>query len=448
MIRNLVLFYDEAVLRALPALRLDIWIKNVLADFYRLLIRTPDNRLEWLLQILIGLPVVTVTAVLAFILIIFGASIAAIVGLRNRVEYSLWQQLLAFAIPIAVIFCIPFIAPQIYLSKVSTIMTFTIALLGVDVLFGRCGIVSFGHAGFLALGAYFTAWFYGGMFGFTLPFSVAVFCAGLAAALVSIVIGLPAIRVKDHHLAIVTMAFVITIPTALKSKYLSHYSGLRTGGLQIKQPDVPQFLGAMPASTINYLIVAFFFLLLIYFSYNLLRHSQVGRAFQAIKCDVEVASMLGVPVFRYKLFAFALSAFYTAIAGGLLLLQSRFIAPESYELRDSMHYSVANMLGGVGSILGAFLGGCWLTLEGEAGQRLSHVIPRSDRLMSAISGVLLIFTVYAAPTGLAGKISSIVSDRFFGKVKRGKYRISPPEDYDPLLEKKFPVDSIHLGERK
>ena len=455
------------------ALKIDILLKNVeaiVAD--ALLIMLPASRVKsqlpsafialvvglmhpsakgWRLllaplQVVIGLLVLTVVSIGALAAILIGGTLAGLVGLRNNVEYSIKEKIVAW---MALLLAAVFLAPTLddfALFKVTNVMTWALLVIGLDLLFGHCGILSLGHAGFALIGAYFTTWLYNGMFGPGLPFIVSVIIAAVCTSAFGTLLAMPAIRLKDHHLAIVTLAFGFTIPKVLKSKYLAPYSGFAAGGIAIEQPKVPAFLATtwMTPALMNFYIVLVFFLFLLWFSYNIVRHSQIGRALKTIKCDKEISSIMGVPVARYKMFAFSIAAFYAGMAGGLMLLQSKFIAPESYQLSDSVGIVVANVIGGSASLLGAVLGGIYLSYEYDVGIWLSRLFARGERLMIIMNGVFLIVVIYLAPTGIAGELSKRVKAKFSKRPKRGDYYSSPAENYDYLIATKSPHKSRHL----
>jgi branched-chain amino acid transport system permease protein len=191
------------------------------------------------------------------------------------------------------------------------------------------------------------------------------------------------------------------------------------------------------------------FLLMIIFAYNLTQHSQIGRAFKTIKCDIEVSSIIGVPVLRYKVFAFALSAFYAAVGGGMLTIAIKFISPESYGLEDSIQYKIAMILGGAGSILGSVFGGLYLAFEPNVGSWMATVIPRGEKLTLGLSGALLVLVVYQFPRGIAGELVLFLKSRFLTRPRRGQYYINPPADYDYLgsMRKSFDPSEVNSNNK-
>lgn len=405
------------------------WKLGFVFDFFKLVLGLP------LLLILFGVISLVVAA---------AGTVAAFAGFRNQEEYSFKEKMFGWILPILFIVFAPSILSDVSLQKVGHVLIFTILMIGVDFLFGRCGIPPFGHAAFVLIGAYFTAWFVGGAFGFSVPFGLSIILAGFCGGLIGLLLALPAVRVKDVHLSIVTLSFGTMLPLLLKSKYLAELSGVKDGGVQVKALALPSFLGGMRLEAYKFYVVAIFFICLLTFAYNLIRHSQIGRAFQTIKWDVEIAGSLGVPVFKFKLLAFALSAFYTSCAGGLLAVYTSFISPESYTMHDSINYNIALMFGGLNSLLGASIGGIFLTMEPELAFKIGLFIPKAQQFLYAITGAMMIFLLYFAPHGVAGVIVSTLRKKFGSKVQRGSNYKAPPPDYDLLAARKLPRTSRYL----
>jgi branched-chain amino acid transport system permease protein len=188
----------------------------------------------------------------------------------------------------------------------------------------------------------------------------------------------------------------------------------------------------MSQPTWNYFFVVGIVLFLIIFAYNLMHHSPLGRAFRTIKCDVEVSTILGIPVVKYKLLAFAMSATYASIAGSLIMYLNRFISSDSYTVNDSIDYIVAAVVGGPESILGCAIGGLFLTFQKDLSAGMGNFVLRGNHLARMFYGIIMILVVFVAPRGIAGEFSRKLKSRFISKTQRGKYYYSPPPDYDFL----------------
>jgi branched-chain amino acid transport system permease protein len=369
-------------------------------------------------------------------------TVGGLFGFRRVGEYSWIEQLAAWLPLFLFIAAVPFVVSNYTLFKVSLVFAYAIGVLGLDFLYGNCGIISLGHSGFVLLGGYMATWLVNGQFGFSTPVIVGVLLAGLSMIPLGVIMGAPSLRIKDYYLVIMTMGFGFAIPKVLKSPYLKEYSGLREGGLYINSLKPFGFFSSLKPVALSYYVVAASALVLFYLAYNIVHHSQIGRAFKMIKCDNEISMIMGVPVVRYKLLAFALSAIYAAFCGGFLTVLTKFIHPDSYPMHVSIDFLVANVIGGPGTLLGAIFGGIFMAFEPDIALRMAHVIPGGKDLASAFYGVILILAIFFVPYGISGEISRRLKARFQSMGRRGLYAFSPPPDYDYLEEDKkmIPTD--------
>ncbi len=440
--KRFVTFFYQLALLLRAAWKLDKSLLSSFTEVFYTLLKpiegpAPLSTLLNIVRVLLGTVLAAFTFVIIIIVLLIGGTLSGIFGFRNKIQYSFKEQLAAWVCLLALLACLPIWIGPYTLFKVCTLLSFIVIVCGLDFLYGQCGILSLGHAAFVLLGGYFTTWFYTGVFGFQLPYIFACFIAATVTAVIGAGIGLVSLRIKDQYLVVITLVFGVTVPKVLQSKYLAKYSGVREGGLPIEQPFQYEALqDIITAETLAYFVTVGLFLLMIIFAYNIIHHSQIGRAFKTIKCDVEVSSIIGVPVLRYKVYAFALSAFYAAIAGGMLMLATKMIGPESYVLEDSVQYKIALVLGGAGSILGSVFGGMYIAFEPNVAEWMASVVPRGDKLTHGLSGALLVFAVYFVPRGIAGELVLFFKRKFLTPPRRGQYRMNPPTDYDYLKSTK------------
>lgn len=416
--------------------RVLMWLLSFATSLLASSIKESQNRfflVRWALKaikVVVGIPVLIVLSVLAVIVIILGGVVASVVGLRNMADYSFAEQLVAWIPLILICLAFPFFLSELVLFRLSTALVLMLVVLGLNFVYGECGILTLGHAAFVLLGGYGTVWLANGSFGMQFPFVLAVPIASVAVTVIGLILAVPSLRIKDHYLVVVTIAFSIIIAKLLKSRYLSELSGFRDGGINLRTLVPPAWASSLPPTIQNYYLILGLVLILVLVAYNLKRHSQIGRAFAAIKCDVEVAAILGVSTVRYKVLAFSLSAFYAAFGGGLMLLLVPFIGPDSYTVQDSGEYMVGLVVGGVGSVLGALLGGLYLAFEQSIATVLSTMVPRGEHLKGIIHGVILIFMVYFVPKGLASVLGGMFSPNAI--IRRWQYFLNPPPDYNIL----------------
>src|SRR6185312_9475155 len=148
-----------------------------------------------------------------------------------------------------------------------------ILLAGIDFLFGECGIPTLGHAGFVAIGGIVTAWLYSGELGYPVPFLVALIAGGMISAFIGVILALPSVRIKDHHLTVVTLAFGMLVPLLFKSRHMEWLSKFSAGGIQVNSIALPQFLKWMPSESGSYYMTLLVFFVLMTFAFNLRRRS-------------------------------------------------------------------------------------------------------------------------------------------------------------------------------
>ena len=391
------------------------------------------------LKIIIGLAIAVPLFLVMVGLVLLGGTLAGIFGLRNLGEYSWKEELIAWAPAIILLLFLPMWASPYVLSKLSLILSLAVLIAGFDFLVGHCGILTLGHAGFAFLGSFFAAFLVNGTFGLQLPYLAAVPISCVVVAAIGFILGLPSLRVKDHYLLVITLSFSISIPLIFKSRYLSKYSGLSSGGLFVDQPKYFSFLDSVDPTIQNYFFILISATVLIFFAHNLIRRSRVGRAFQAIKCDHEVSMILGVSLLRYKIFAFALSAFYAAYAGCMSLLLKKYVSIDSYTMFDTIDYYVSLVLGGMGSVLGVILGATFLGFEVDLTRFLSELVPKGQFLARIFYGMLLILTIYVAPKGLSSVIVSFIKSKLFRAPRRGQHYLSPEPDYSLIDSRNSPI---------
>jgi branched-chain amino acid transport system permease protein len=250
----------------------------------------------------------------------------------------------------------PFFATSYYIYMANFLAINVIVVIGLNILVGYAGQVSLGHAGFFAIGAYGTVIL---MTELHLPFFPALVLAGLIAAGFGFLLGLPSLRLEGPYLAIATLGFGLTITQVIgRIELFGGRQGLHT-------PDL--MIGGWHLETDRdlYALLIPLTVLLALAARNLIK-TKVGRALIAIR-DAEIAAeTLGVNLMGYKTLAFAISAFYAGIGGGLYAFVLRFIDPEIFTLLMSIMFLAMVVVGGLGSIMGSIAGACllsWLDLQ-------------------------------------------------------------------------------------
>lgn len=275
-----------------------------------------------------------------------------------------------------------------------------LAALGLNILTGYCGQLSLGTAAFMAVGAFSAYNFMARVPG--MPLLGAFVLSGLCAALVGVLFGLPSLRIRGFYLAASTLAtqfFVIWCLT--KVPYFTN--GSTSGVITVQTMAIFGYEFTSPAS--KYLLTLAIVCGLALLAKNLVR-SNVGRSWMAVR-DMDVAAeVIGFRLMRTKLLAFAVSSFYCGVAGSLYAFAYlRTVEPEAYNLDLSFRILFMVIIGGVGSILGSFLGAAFIILLPIVLNMLAHwfSMPTSvaSNLELMVFGALIIFFLIVEPHGLA-----------------------------------------------
>lgn len=270
--------------------------------------------------------------------------------------FSSGVNLFWFLILVLFLAAFPFLFKNYYVYVANYVAINVLVAIGLNLLVGYTGQISLGHAGFFAIGAYGTLIL---MAKLHIPFLISLPAAGLISALFGFLLGFPALRLEGPYLSIATLGFGLTITRVIgRVEFFGGRQGLHAPELTIG----PWHLNT--DRDFYYLLITLTILLALA-ARNLIK-TKVGRAFIAIR-DADVAAQtMGVNLMGYKTLAFAISAFYTGIAGGLYAFVLRFIEPELFSLLMSILFLAMVVVGGLGSIFGSIAGACllsWLDLE-------------------------------------------------------------------------------------
>jgi branched-chain amino acid transport system permease protein len=313
----------------------------------------------------------------------------------------LQDRLALLALLVVAVVVVPLAASPYALSAILIpFLIFSLAALGLNILTGYAGQLSLGTAAFMAVGAFASYNFILRIPG--LPVLLAFVLGGLSAALVGIAFGLPSLRIRGFYLAAATLAtqfFVVWCLT--KIPYLTNYS---SSGVITAQPIV--ILGyAFDTPDRKYLLVLAVVAVMALLAKNMVR-SNVGRSWMAVR-DMDVAAeVIGFRPMRTKLLAFAVSSFYCGVAGALYAYAYLgTVEPEAYNLDLSFRILFMIIIGGVGSILGSFLGAAFIVLLPVLLNVIAHslTLPTSvaSNLELMVFGALIIFFLIVEPHGLA-----------------------------------------------
>ncbi|MBS7528143.1 branched-chain amino acid ABC transporter permease [Fusibacter paucivorans] len=282
-----------------------------------------------------------------------------------------------------------------------------IATLGFNVLLGFSGQISLGHGAFMGLGAYISAYFVSQM---ELPFFLSLALAAIIPFLVGFILGLIALRLEGHYLAIATLGFAVVIEEIFAE--LSEF----TGGWSGTKTTYPIIFGHKFDKLSVYILIIIILVILMILTYNFMK-SATGRALVAMKKSEHAAQAMGVSLFKYKLLAFSISTMYAGIAGSLYIHFFRFAEPKLWGITLSLDLLAAAVIGGLGTIGGAVVGVAFLKVLPTVLQMLP-VFGDFDGLAFVLTGVAIVVFVMFYPRGLIN-IPNDLYHKFF-KRKRAE----------------------------
>jgi branched-chain amino acid transport system permease protein len=300
----------------------------------------------------------------------------------------------------------PFLVSEYWLKGILIpTMVFGLAALGLNLVSGYAGLISMGQAAFMALGAFTAAITYG---RFGLPLPLAIVAAGSVAAMVGVVVGTPSLRIKGLYLMAATLAAQFIIIWVLQRVPWTGSGSFATLGI----PPL-RFASWNIGTTVDkYYLVLGVVALMTFFARNLVT-SRIGRAWMALRDHEVAATVMGVSPLRFKLLAFLVSSFYAGVAGSLVVFGWTGAASvQEYELEVSIEILGMIIVGGLGSVLGSYLGAAFILLlpiliafgMHQAGRLLGTEHVSVDLLANAehiVFGALVLFFLIKEPQGLA-----------------------------------------------
>ncbi len=322
--------------------------------------------------------------------------------------FPIRQDRLAVASLLVVAFLVvPLVASEYWLSAILLpLLIFALAALGLNLLTGYAGQLSLGTAAFMAVGAFAAYNFILRVPG--IPLLIAFVLAGICAALVGIVFGLPSLRIKGFYLAVATLAAQFFVVWAL-TKFGWFSNNSTSGVINAQKMTILGYSFDSPVA--KYLLVLSIVAALALAAKNMVR-SSVGRAWMAVR-DMDVAAeVIGIRILQTKLLAFAISSFYCGVAGALYAFAYLgTVEPEGFNLDLSFRVLFMVIIGGAGSVLGSFLGAAFIVLLPILLNTVAHPIELAlgltlppglmSNLELIVFGSLIIFFLVVEPLGLA-----------------------------------------------
>lgn len=277
------------------------------------------------------------------------------------------------------------------------LFVYILVALGLNLLTGYAGQVSLGHAAFFAIGAYTAAILAESL---QWPFILCIVAAALCSAVVGYMLGLPCLRLSGLYLAMATLGFTLIVQEMLlQLSVITHGSE----GMSVPKASILGF--DFDSDYRKYYLLCGVTIVMLILARNLVR-GRTGRAWLALRENERAAEAMGVNLAQYKTIAFAISAFYTGLAGALSAFLVGFLDPQEFSFFLSIQFITIIILGGLASLLGSVLGAGFLII-------LPELLAGLDVWQALVYGVIMVLTIIFMPFGLSGAIRRYAS-RWFG----------------------------------
>ena len=326
--------------------------------------------------------------------------------LRTRLQWA------ALAVGLVCLLLLPQVLSPAWTRFASVTGITIISVLGLQILVGLSGQVSVGQSAFMGVGGYVAA-IAATKLGW--PFPLPVLAGATGAALIGLVFGMPAARIKGFYLALTTLAAQFIFEFAVVRLPSGWFGG--SAGIAVEPPTV---FGVRIVDPVSFYYTVVPFVVAAVFAALFILRSRVGRAFIAVRDNDLAAEVTGIPVTTYKILAFGVASFFAGTAGALLAYENRLVHFEQFTLFESIWFLGMLIVGGMGSILGAVLGTVALRLVQELltilGPKIAGYLPgaRLDvafPLVNIVLGATIILFLMYQPRGLAHIYRRV--ERFF-----------------------------------
>lgn len=302
----------------------------------------------------------------------------------------------ALALGAVAIVAWPWVSPRYFVFLASLSVVNAIVAIGLNLLSGYTNQLSFGHAGFLAVGAYTAAIVTTRWPG--VPVVLTLVAAAAVTGLVGLALGIPCLRLEGLYLAMATLAFGFVVVEAIMN-----LDGLTRGNDGLRVPAATLGPWALASDTARYYLVVAVGVAMVWGALNLVR-TRTGRALLAIRESEIAAQASGVHLAWYKTLAFVISAVYTGVAGGLFAFVVGFLSPDAFDVFLSVDYVAMIIVGGLGSVPGSIVGAALLTVLNDSLAGFQNYRP-------LIFGTILIASMLFMPGGVASAFRFLKGDR-------------------------------------
>jgi branched-chain amino acid transport system permease protein len=286
-----------------------------------------------------------------------------------------------------------------YLYILNMAGIYMILTVGLDLLSGFTGLMSLGHAAFLAIGAYTSAILVDQV---GIPFELSLIITPIIVGLFGFLIGFPALRIEGMYLGLTTMGFGFIIKRLIIA--LREWTG-GSAGLQVSKASL--FGITINNEWDNYFIIYSFVILAVITARKIIK-SKLGRAFMAIRDSEQAAQASGINLAKYKMMSFFISGMFAGFAGVLFAHTNHFISTDHFDVLLSIFFIVMVLVGGVGSIYGAVLGtlfvvimeNLFIPIFEDSISKIIHI--GAGEFQVLIFGLIMLIFIIFQPLGLYG----------------------------------------------
>jgi branched-chain amino acid transport system permease protein len=300
-----------------------------------------------------------------------------------------------------VILALPLILSIYWIKVLTAVAIFSIVALGLNLLFGRVGLVSLGQIGLLVVGSWIAARLF---FLTSLPFPVVLLLAGILTGILGTLLGLPALRLSGLHLALITLMFAGLVTIVMPSIEFPNGGGgvlghteSSLGSVEVRRPSIAE----SDDGYYRYAVIVAVLMFLVALAHVA---SKAGRAWAAIRQSEPAALAAGVNITLYKLWAFALASFMTGIAGGLLASDAGRLYSIQFRTIDSVTLLAVVLMGGIFSLWGAVVAGVLQQLLPALLNDWFGFFQRNPDVVLILFGVGILQVLVTAPEGLVTQV--------------------------------------------
>ena len=302
---------------------------------------------------------------------------------------------------------IPFLTTTTSLRQASQIIVSVLAVLGVNVATGYGGMIRLGHGVFVGVGAFATGYYVDDL---SMPWLLAITLGAATAGIAGAFVGIPALRIKGIHLALVTLGLAIVF-RPLSKRFPSITGGVSGRSIEARF-DAPGWWpgdGRMASSVYRYVFCVLIVVLALWATWNVV-NSRFGRSMRALRDNDTAAAVYGIDLVSARVTTFAISAGLAGLCGALQVVLVPFVSQDKFPAQESLVIYASAVVGGLGTIWGSVLGVVARTVVAKAGDAvagfdgLGPIGEFFDLLDESafVFGLGLIVLTFLFPTGLAG----------------------------------------------